>query len=61
MLSSIGALTDAVMYTYKDFFNILLENDGVISIWWQIGNEKGNASLTGLELGFSQLHIARYI
>lgn len=56
-------LSDAVVYicTHQDFFIILLENGGVISIQWRIGSEKGNVSQTGFQLGFSQLHIGRYV
>ncbi len=49
-----------VFCTNQDFFIILLENSGVISIQWRIGSEKGNVSQTGFQLGFSQLHIARF-
>ena len=46
--------------THQDFFIVLLENGGVISTQWRIGSEEGTVSQTGFQLGFSQLHIARF-
>lgn len=47
--------------SYQDFFIILLENGGAISIQWRIGSEEGTVSETGFQLGFSQIHIVRYV
>lgn len=46
---------------HQDFFVILLENSGVITIQWKVGKETGTASQAGFQLGFSQLHVTRYI
>ena len=45
----------------QDYIIILLESERKIDVHWRVENETGSGSWDGFQLGFSQLHITRYI
>ena len=49
------------IFLHQDYFVVFLENNGVIGIHWKVGNATGTTSHDGFQLGFSQIHVTRYV